>query len=229
MTFGSVARHLKLLASGDSQAWRYLPYQIRTKFHRLDLGWASVGESGLSHERSHWHSNSGGPDLEKLLRTLVISPSDAILDIGCGKGGAMLTLVRYPFARVDGVEISPNLARIAQENLRRCRAANSKVFCCDAADFTDLDEYTHFYMYNPFPQVIMKTVMQNIALSLKRRPRTATLIYKNPVFGDVVLGAGFRKTAETRQIHQHYPPFSVYSAEAMASTPLEESVTHARV
>jgi SAM-dependent methyltransferase len=210
-------RHVRSLASCDRHAWKYLPYLLRMKFRRVDLGWVSVRGSGLSEERSHWHSNSGGPDLDELLRTLPICGSDTVLDIGCGKGGAMLTLVRYPFARVDGVEISPKLAEVARQNLKRCRISHAKVFCCDAAEFRDLDDYNYVYMYNPFPETVMRQVVENLQRSVGRRPRRVTVIYKNPVFESTLLASGFTKFCETQRIHPDYPPFSVYLGEALSS------------
>ncbi|KRQ97133.1 class I SAM-dependent methyltransferase [Bradyrhizobium valentinum] len=40
----------------------------------------------------------------RLLKDLHINNQDAILDIGCGKGSAMLAMLKFPFARVDGIE-----------------------------------------------------------------------------------------------------------------------------
>lgn len=40
------------------------------------------------------------------------------LDIGAGKGRAMLTAALHPFGQVIGVEINPTLAAIARENIR---------------------------------------------------------------------------------------------------------------
>jgi SAM-dependent methyltransferase len=204
------------MAKGDRQAWRYFPYQVKMKCRRIDLGWVSARDSGLSEERAHWHSNSGGPDLDDVLRTLPISESDTLLDIGCGKGGAMVTLAQYPFARVDGVEISANLAQIARRNLRRLGISKANVFCRDAAEFREIDDYNYFYMYNPFPEQVVRHVTDNLRQSLDRCPRKVTLIYKNPIFENSLVESGFIKIRETRQTHPNYPPFSIYVAEPVA-------------
>lgn len=132
----------------------------------------------------------------------------------------MLTLARYPFSRINGVEISSNLAQIARQNLRRMGISNSTVFTGDAAAFTDLDCYTYIYMYNPFPEIVVQSVAANIAASLRRRSRKLTLIYKNPVFASVLVDAGFRKVCETLQRHPDYPPFHVYIADSKHCEPL---------
>ncbi|MGC1684320.1 MAG: class I SAM-dependent methyltransferase [Candidatus Acidiferrales bacterium] len=186
------------------------------KIRGVDLRWASLEECGLSAERSYRYSDSGGPDLQELLDTLKISPSDEILDLGCGKGGALITLAKYPFAQVDGVEISPELSDIARANMKKLQISNSTIYCSDAAQFHSLDSYSHFYMYNPFPQSVTQRVLENIQSSLRRRPRRAILIYKNAVFHKLVLDAGFRKISGTQNIHPDYPPFSVYATESAA-------------
>jgi len=221
MNYPAVFRYLRRLASGDPRTWKYLPYQLSMNCRGIDLSGASQKDSGLSEERSYGYRDSGGPDLDRLLQTLSISRSDTVLDLGCGKAGAMLTLAKYAFARVDGVEISPQLARIGQNNLQRMRLSHAKIFCCDAAEFTDLDPYIYFYMYNPFPEIVMRSVMENIMSSLTRRSRKVTLIYKNSLLHDLVVGAGFRKVAETRQTHPHppssiYAPFSIYVWDSVA-------------
>jgi SAM-dependent methyltransferase len=216
MNYRSALEHVRLLLAGDRQTWKYFPYRMRMRIHGVDLGWASAKDSGLDEKRSHWHSNSGGPELAELLKTLPIARTDKVLDIGCGKGGALITLAQCPFARVDGVEISPLLARIAESNLKKLRIHDVKVICADAAEFTDLDSYTYFYLYNPFPALVMFAVVQNILTSLKRRDRRITLIYKNALCHDLLLALGFRKISESQQFHPDYPPISVYSADSAA-------------
>jgi hypothetical protein len=126
---------------------------------------------------------------------------------------------------VDGVEISPQLARTAQSNIQKLKISRSTIFCGDAADFTDLDSYTYLYMYNPFPEAVTLRVLENIRSSLRRRTRRLNLIYKNAVFNDLVLNAGFRWLGDTRQTHPDYPPFSLYAADGPSpNIPHEQSV-----
>jgi SAM-dependent methyltransferase len=222
MNYRSAIQHCRVLLRGDRNAWKHLPYQLRMKIRGIDLRWTSLEESGLSEERSYRYSDSGGPELEELLDTLTITPPDAVLDLGCGKGGALITMAKYPFVQIDGVEISPALAEIARANMKKLQISNSTIHCSDAADFANLDSYSYFYMYNPFPQAVTQRVLENIQSSLGRRPRRATLIYKNAVFHRLVLDAGFRKVSGTQKTHPDYPPFSVYAAENLACTSAQE-------
>ena len=45
------------------------------------------------------------------------------LDVGAGKGRAMLVASEYPFLRVEGVELNPMLADIARRNFSVCENA----------------------------------------------------------------------------------------------------------
>jgi SAM-dependent methyltransferase len=46
------------------------------------------------------------------------------IDLGSGKGRALLLALRYPFRRIVGVEFALELHRIAQTNLVRCAATD---------------------------------------------------------------------------------------------------------
>jgi SAM-dependent methyltransferase len=164
----------------------------------------------LPEGRASFHANSGGPELDIVLRSLPISTNDSALDIGCGKGGAMITMARYGFNRVDGVDLSPELVRVAKQNLTRLKIKNAAVICCDATDFVDLDRYTVLYMFDPFARSIMQQVLGNIRRSLERRPRRLTIVYKRPVDHDLVLQSHFRKVNE---FHHAPHPFYVYVTE----------------
>ncbi len=188
-----VRRFFSLARQGN---WRRIAYVARMKLRRMDLHYASLNEIGLSEERSLFYVNSGGPELESILASLPISPSDQVLDLGSGKGGAMLTFARFPFARVDGVELSESLVAIAKRNLGRMGVRNCTIYHCDAAEFRDYARYNFLYMYHPFPTVVMTQVMRGIMDSLAAHPRRIVLIYRNPVLPSVVEAAGFQKTAE---------------------------------
>src|SRR5215470_7046356 len=83
-----------LIRAGDL---RIVFYRLSMKWKRIDLGYVSVKDLGSTEDRAVFHDNSGGPPLDIILRTLSISPSDEMLDLGCGKAGAILTMAKYPF------------------------------------------------------------------------------------------------------------------------------------
>src|ERR1051326_8229935 len=105
--------------SGGSLERRRVRYEMGLRSGRLDVSGVELDELGMSADRSKPHSASGGPDLENVLRALELRRDAACLDLGCGKGAALLTLGRY-FRQADGVDLSSGLLAVAAENLRKC-------------------------------------------------------------------------------------------------------------
>lgn len=157
--------------------WRELLIRIRIALGQIDL---KVDPTEAVTERTHYYADSGGLAFDRIMSNFKISASDAIVDFGCGKGGILISLSKYPFSRITGVEISPELAEIAQSNISKLKIDNVDVQCCDAAIFKPLAEYNYFYFFDPFPCIVMADVLNNIEQSLKEKPRKVTIIYLNP-------------------------------------------------
>lgn len=219
----AVVKAFRLIRGGKANLLFAVPlYRMWWRLRGLDFGYVSVEELGLAADRSNQHMDGGGPLLCDLLRQLRISPRDAALDIGSGKGGAMAALARFPFHIVDGVEISSELADAAKLNLARLKVPNCRIFVADATTFTDLDEYTHIFMYNPFPEAVVRIVMANIVESLRRAPRKLRLIYSNPLCEGAILAAGHFKKFLV------YEPYPEYRITVYESDPRLGSLTSAR-
>jgi protein-L-isoaspartate O-methyltransferase len=206
--FNDAKNALAFLCRGE---FKEFLFRLRVYFSKLDLQHASIHELGLSPDRSHDYSHSGGTNLENVLNHLNISHQDSIIDFGSGKGGALITFAKYPFAKITGVELLPELVAIAENNLRILNIPNISMVACDAADFTDLDEYNYFYFYNPFPRIITAAVVHKIQASLLKKPRSFHLIYCNPEFHDILEdNSVFLKTGEFFH-HQLNHSIYVYS------------------
>lgn len=115
-----------------------------------------------------------------------IKSTDAILDYGSGKGFAMVVMSKFNFSLVAGVELSKKLVKICKNNISKLGIKKTEVFHCNAMEFKELDRFTHFYLYNPFPEIVLKGVMQNIQESHERRPRKITFVYNCPRLRDKV-------------------------------------------
>lgn len=181
---GKIKLYLRLFLRRD---WRAINYRLQYLFRRIDTKNVSLDELNLAAEQSHYYADSGGAPLEKVLDTFHITPQDAIIDFGSGKGGALITLAKYPFAKITGVEISPELIAVARRNLKKLWIDNVEMVHCDAAEFTDLDDYNYVYFFSPFPSSVMQTVIKNLKESLAQNPRKMTIIYLNPECHDAVV------------------------------------------
>jgi hypothetical protein len=192
-----------MLASGDASS---LAFALWLRWNRLEFGYAEYSSpiDGTT------HAHSGGPILDKVVRSLDV-PDDAVaLDLGAGMGIAALTLSRH-FSSVIGVELSPEFIAAARRNVAKMKVGNIVLHCGDARFFTEgLDSVTHVYMFNPFPEPVMAATMANLAQSIERVPRELTIIYKLPVYHDAVVAAGFVHRRDI--VFKHAHPFAIYDS-----------------
>ena len=204
---GLVVKYAWRLCAGNQHQRKHARYVLTMGIKGIDLSSMTVEELGLEKTRSECYGDSGGPDLEYVLENLKVGPQDAILDLGCGKGGAMYSMAKFPFARVDGIDLCPDMIKTAERNLARLGFHHGKMTLQDAVEFTDYDSYTFVYLFHPFLESVTQGVLENMKASLRRAPRRFVLIYKNPAYHDAVIAAGFRQIAH---FDHAVPPFRVY-------------------
>ena len=174
--------------------WREFMIRLRISMGHVDL---RHDPTETDTERTHYYADSGGLEFDKIIAGFRITATDSIVDFGCGKGGVLISLSKFPFAKIVGVEIDPELVEIANRNLRTLKISNAKVERCDAAAFGPLEEYNYFYFFDPFPCIVMRDVLENIERSVAAHPRKVTLIYLNPFCHDLVESrAVFKKVQE---------------------------------
>src|SRR3989344_2191686 len=76
-------------------------------------------------EHCHSYAPVAWSDLKRVLRVLEIGREEVFLDLGCGKGRALLAAAAFDFQRVVGVEISQRLCEIARANIKRFTRGNA--------------------------------------------------------------------------------------------------------
>lgn len=160
---------------------------LREKFAGLDIT-PSVDNKTLGLEEfgeEIYYAPSERKDLRRTFTQLKIKASDRILDYGAGKGAAMLILDEFGFEEVAGVEVSPFLVSIAKKNFLLLESQHLSIYESDARDFHDIDRFSHFYLFHPFPGKVLNTVLGNIEDSLQRNPRAIQIIYYMPVHKEV--------------------------------------------
>ena len=137
-------------------------------------------EAGTDSEIAKIISSSQSKILLKTFSKFNISETDSCIDFGSGKGFALTVLSRFPFKKLVGIELSEKVADISINNIKKLKIPNVEIICMDARDFQDLDEFTYFYFYDPFPMPVFESVIENIVQSLEREKRKVTLVYNNP-------------------------------------------------
>jgi SAM-dependent methyltransferase len=114
------------------------------------------------------------------------------VDIGSGKGRALLLAAGYPFRQVIGVELSPELDRIARANIARYSGpelqAPITVVHGDAAGFRWPSGPLLVYLWNSFTQPVMEQVLESLRRSLTEVPRPLYVVYIHPELESLLSG-----------------------------------------
>ncbi len=113
------------------------------------------------------------------------------IDLGSGKGRALLMASEYPFRRVLGVELIPEFHRLAEDNIRRFNSPSQRCFrvesqCGDARQFHFPPTPTVLFLFNPLPEPGLEAVISNLEHSLREHPRQFCVLYHNPVLEHVL-------------------------------------------
>jgi SAM-dependent methyltransferase len=117
------------------------------------------------------------------------------LDIGCGKGRTLFVAAHFGFENISGVEFfAPYCAELEKkiaEKKRGLSPASLSVICADAASYHIPDTTETILFNNPFSEVVMKKVVQQIIKSLRRAKRDLFVIYISPVDKHLFVDVGF--------------------------------------
>lgn len=149
------------------------------------------------------YAGIGPSALVQAIAALPLRPGDFnFVDLGCGKGRAVLIAAQFPFRRILGVELDPELCRIARANvaLQPDWAARISVLQQDAATVLYPDGPLVVFMFHPFFPRILRRVLANLGRQLRRSPRETWLLYaNNPRYTRVLRRFPFlREVSETR-------------------------------
>jgi predicted RNA methylase len=107
------------------------------------------------------------------------------IDMGSGKGRVLLMAAMYPFARVIGVEVQPQLHAIANRNIMAFsdpgrQSPLIESICADAREFEFPPGNLVVYLFNPFPDYVLREVLAKLVASARREPRQIYVLYNAP-------------------------------------------------
>jgi SAM-dependent methyltransferase len=153
----------------------------------------------------------------RMLRSVSLPPDTYVfVDLGSGKGRALLLATQYPFRRIVGVDFSPELNEIARRNVARLPSEGRprpdiEIVLGDATQFEFPREPLAVFLYNPFGERVLATVVERLGASLREAPRPLFVFYKNPLHRRVFDEAPFLRLVKgTSQ-------YAVYAGTAVAS------------
>lgn len=174
-------------------AFAYVSFERRFRLRTSRV--VEPEELGTAHPERVGHRASGWRTLGRILAPDEVSPEDVFVDFGSGMGRVVfLAARRYPFARVEGVEISPVLHAIAEANIarnrRRLRCRDVRLVNVDALDYAIPPDMTVAFFFNPFKGRTFAAVIGRVLASIDAHPRAVRLIYANPVEERILLDTG---------------------------------------
>ena len=132
--------------------------------------------------------------VRRALKDLDPGTSDVFVDLGSGKGKALLIAGQLPYRRVVGVEMNKELSCCAEQNINRARsrlrAGEVECLTANVLEWSIPDDSSVIFMFNPFVGQTFSTVVSRIIESYDRNPRSLHIIYEHPWEHDKLLRTG---------------------------------------
>jgi SAM-dependent methyltransferase len=186
------------------------PERRRQRYGDMDYDWeyrvnTSAGTVGWRERLlGVFHSPYQATDPALFREMMARLPIDyrefTFVDLGSGKGRALLLASEYPFRRIVGVEILPAFNRAAQQNLRDYRSPTQRCMqiesvCADARDFEFPEEPVVLYLFNPLPERAFSAFLERLERSVADAPRPVWVVYHNPLLESLLAASVFLERA----------------------------------
>jgi SAM-dependent methyltransferase len=114
-----------------------------------------------------------------------------LVDLGCGKGRAVIVGSEFPFRAIIGVELSTKLASTAKKNAAivahgyPSRPAIT-IHEANVTDFQLPDGKLVMFLYHAFGRELLAQLLTKLASALRSQGTHLFFVYDNPVCGDVL-------------------------------------------
>jgi SAM-dependent methyltransferase len=179
---------------GDSKL-EYAHHRVFERWYGIETGeHAYLDEMGVEGEGRAFYEGIGWLPLRRALAALEPGPGDVFVDLGSGKGQALVVAGQFPLARVIGVELADDLNEVARSNMaharRRLRARDYEITTADVLKWPVPDDLSIVFMYCPFIGDLFSQAMDRIFESYDRNPRPLHLIYAFPWEHNRLLASG---------------------------------------
>jgi SAM-dependent methyltransferase len=175
-------------------------YGLEQRFFDLYLGTSTTGLQRTSSDffksgSDNWpYAGCQWPALRHALSELNPTGSDVFVDLGSGKGKALLVAGRLPYQTVVGVELDAEIAEDAKRNLKRARSKLKAVVVenetSNVLEWPIPENASTIFMFNPFFGYTFRDVLSRIFDSYDRNPRRLHIVYEHPWEHDWLVSTG---------------------------------------
>jgi SAM-dependent methyltransferase len=119
------------------------------------------------------------------------------LDVGAGKGRAVMIASEMPFRSVVGVELNAEMARIAEKNTAIWQRSQKddptagaiapiRIVHEDALSFELPSTPTLIFLFHPFEAPVLKAFLRRVEAAFASQPGTVDLLYVNAEYGSML-------------------------------------------
>src|SRR5258706_2882714 len=113
------------------------------------------------------------------------------IDIGCGKGRAMVVASEFPFRSISGIELSPQLTKVARRNIstvQRGFPARPPVEAIEgnAITFPLPKAKLALFFCHSFGEELLSQLISNLETAISSGIGPVFFVYYNPVHGNVL-------------------------------------------
>ena len=116
--------------------------------------------------------------------------SYTFVDIGAGKGRALLAASELPFRQVVGIELNAAMTEIARQNIEHWQRAHAadptaphlapiQLVEQDALAFDFPATPTLLFLFHPFEAPVLRRLLRRIEIQFAHRPGTLDILYAN--------------------------------------------------
>lgn len=163
--------------------------------------------------------------VEGIQKVGIPTDSDAVLDIGSGKGSAVIALKAIGFKNIGAVEYTEKIYQTLIDNLNKIGIVYTEksmehndtsisigisCYLGDAVQLNkELDGYNWFFLFNPFSWEVTEQVLENICKSMERKKRKIFIFYAEPIGHQLIMET--EKFKVTERICSNLSGVSYYS------------------
>lgn len=188
------------------------PERRRSRYGDMDYDWehrvntTSGGVGWKERLLGVFHSPYQPTDAALFREMMASLPIDfsqfTFVDLGSGKGRTLLMASEYPFRKIVGVEILPELHRAAEENIAAYRSTTQlcqqiEAVCSDARTFNLPQDPLVLYLFNPLPATGLTLVLKRLEQSLQSKQRPVWVLYHNAVWEGHLVGCPWLERVES--------------------------------
>ena len=177
----------KRLLSGDQKAYyRCSVDEIPgVETYRL-VSLSALGTVSENSKGAQPYQPISEPAFNAIMQTLPINPGElAFVDLGSGKGRALLLAAKAGFQNIVGVEFSDELHLAATRNMAAAlghwpNVERIDLILGDATAYEPPAMGVVLYLYNPFDASVMAPVIEKWCAALQKHSHPLWVVYVNP-------------------------------------------------